>query len=104
MSEPANPARGEAWIAVAGERLVVRPSFAALVSAEAELGPLFALIERAAAGTLALNELVGLLWHCLRERPAGLTRERLGEAVVEAGLAAATPVLRLLIGQILKGR
>ncbi len=30
-----------------GERLILRPSFAALVAAEEELGPLFALIERA---------------------------------------------------------
>lgn len=104
MSGPANPARGEAALTVSGARLVLRPSFAALVAAEAELGPLFALVERAAAGSLALGELVALFWHCLREPPAGLTRERLGEAVVEAGLAAVTPALRTLIEQILKGR
>ena len=104
MSTGANPARGEAALTVAGTRLVLRPSFAALVAAEEELGPLFALVERAAAGGLALGELVGLFWHCLGERPAGLTRERLGDAVVEGGLAAATPALRVLLGQILKGR
>ncbi len=104
MSAGANSARGEAAITVAGTRLVLRPSFAALVTAEEELGPLFALVERAAAGRLALAELAGLFWHCVHERPAGLTRERLGEAIVERGLAAATPALRVLIGQILKGR
>jgi hypothetical protein len=62
------------------------------------------LVERAAAGSLALAELIGLFWHCVLDRPVGLTRAQLGEAVVEAGLAAATPVLRVLIGQILKGR
>ncbi len=100
----ANPARGEAAVRIAGEMLVLRPSFAALVAAEAELGPLLGMVERAAAGAILLSEIVGLFWHCLKERPAGLTRERLGEAVVEGGLAAATPVLRELIGQILKGR
>ncbi len=104
MSAPANPARGEASLTLGGERLVVRPSFAALVAAEEELGPLFALVERAAAGALTLAEMVALFWHCLRERPEGLTRERLGEAMVEGGLVAATPLLKLLIGQILKGR
>jgi hypothetical protein len=44
----ANPARGEAALLIAGEILVLRPSFEALVAAEEELGPLFALIERAA--------------------------------------------------------
>jgi hypothetical protein len=100
----ANAARGEAALTCAGATLVLRPSFAALVAAEAELGPLFALVERAAAGGLTLGEVVALFWHCLRERPEGLTRDQLGESVTEAGLAQATPVLRQLIGQILQGR
>ena len=84
--------------------MVLRPSFAALVAAEQELGPLFALVERAAEGRLALGELVALFWHCLRERPDGLTRDAFGEAVTAGGLAAATPGLRVLLGQILSGR
>ena len=100
----ANPVRGEAQIRVAGETLVLRPSFAALVAAEEELGPLFALVERAAEGRLALGELVGLFWHCLRDPPAGLTRAAFGEAVAAQGLSAAMPALKALLGQILAGR
>jgi len=99
-----NPARGETGIRVAGETLVLRPSFAALVAAEEELGPLFALVERAAAGGLRLAEMAALFWHCRVGAPDGLTRERLGEAIVVGGLAEATPALRVLLGQILKGR
>jgi hypothetical protein len=100
----ANGARGEAAVRVAGEMLVLRPSFAALVAAEAEIGPLFALVERASAGQLALAELVALFWHCLHDRPDGMTRDGFGEAVAGGGLVAATPVLRVLLGQILAGR
>jgi len=100
----ANPARGEASLRVAGESIILRPTFAALVAAEGELGPLFALVERAAAGALSLGEMVALFWHCRCEAPEGVTREHFGEAVVGAGLAAATPVLRVLLGQILAGR
>lgn len=100
----ANPVRGEAGLRVGGAELRLRPSFAALVAAEQELGPLFALVERAAAGRLALGEMVALFWHCLAERPEGLTREALGEAVAAAGLAAATPALKTLLRQILQGR
>jgi hypothetical protein len=100
----ANPVRGEAMLRVAGEPLVLRPSFAALVAAEEELGPLFALVDRAAEGRLTLGEIAALFWHCRRDAPAALTREGLGEAIVAAGLAAATPVLRTLLGQILAGR
>ena len=101
MSGAANPARGEAAITVGGETLVLRPSFEALVAAEEELGPLFALVERAASGGLKLTELAALFWHCAGGR---VPRERIGAAVVEGGLAKATPVLRLLLAQILQGR
>ena len=104
MSGAANPVRGEASLRVNGEALVLRPSFQALVAAEGELGPLFALVERAAEGRLGLAEMVALFWHCLREVPAGVTREVLGEAVAAAGLTKATPVLKVLLGQILGGR
>ena len=100
----ANPARGEAELLVGGAPLVLRPSFEALVAAEEELGPLFALVERAAEGKLRLGELAGLFWHCVAERPEGLTRERLGAAIAELGLARATPLLKLLLTQILQGR
>lgn len=65
----ANVLRGEAELRVGERRLVLRPSFAALVAAEEELGPLFALVERAADGRLGLGELTSLFWHCVRERP-----------------------------------
>lgn len=101
---PANPARGEAALRVAGETLVLRPTFAALVAAEDELGPLFALVERAAEGRLRLGELVALFWHCLHGAPTGLTRAAFGDGVAAGGLAAATPALKVLLGQILGGR
>ena len=103
MSAPANPVRGEASVRVHGETLVLRPSFAALVAAEAEVGSLFALVERAADGKLTLAELVGLFWHCLVEREV-VSREALGEALLAAGLARATPVLKAILQQILAGR
>ena len=104
MSRPANAARGEASLCVGGERLVLRPSFEALVAAEEELGPLFALVERAAEGRLKLGEIAALFWHCLVERPEGCTRERVGAAIAELGLARATPALKALLTQILQGR
>ncbi|SFR98018.1 GTA-gp10 family protein [Sphingomonas jatrophae] len=100
----ANAARGEASFRAGGLELTLRPSFAALVAAEAELGPLFALVERAAAGQLALGDVVALFWFCLVDPPEGWDRARLGEALLAEGLAAATPVLAALIRQILKGR
>ena len=76
----ANGARGEAALELGGERFVLRPSFAALVAAEEELGPLFALVERAAEGKLSLGEMAGLFWHCLAEPPAGVEVRKTGLA------------------------
>jgi hypothetical protein len=98
----ANPARGEAALVVGGEAVRLRPSFEALVAAEEELGPLLGLVERAAAGGLRVAEMAALFWHCAEPR-AGLTRERIGAAIAEQGLAGATPALRVLLGQILRG-
>jgi hypothetical protein len=95
----ANASRGEAWLL----NWALRPSFDALVAAEEELGPLFALVERAASGQLKLSEMVTLFWHCLKER-GDLSREGFGELIAEAGLAAVTPALKALLGQILAGR
>jgi Phage tail tube protein, GTA-gp10 len=104
MSGAANAARGEVMLSLENAALTLRPSFAALVAAEEEIGPLFAMVERAASGALTLSEMVALFWHCLAERPEGMTREDFGEAVAKAGLAAATPALKILLGQILGGR
>ena len=99
----ANTARGEAALLISGQARVIRPSFAALVAAEEELGPLFALVERAGSGQLRLAELAALFWHCLAERET-LSREAVGEAVMQAGLAGCAVPLRALLGQILQGR
>ena len=104
MSGGTNPARGEAALTVGGEALRLRPSFEALVAAEEELGPLFALVERAAGGGLRVSEIAALFWHCADGRPEGVTREAVGAAVVELGLAGVTPALKVLLGQILQGR
>ncbi|WP_439532099.1 gene transfer agent family protein [Polymorphobacter sp.] len=100
---PANAERGEAVLVLGGETLVLRPSFQALLAAEAELGPLFQLVERAAGGGLTLAEMAGLMWHCL-VAPGAMDREGFGEALVAGGLSSATPALRVLLGQILGGR
>lgn len=104
MTRSAVSARGEALLQTKNAAFILRPTFAALVAAEEELGPLFALVERAAAGALKLSELAALFWHCRHDVAPDLTREEFGEALAEAGLAAATPALKLLLGQILGGR
>lgn len=102
----ANPLRGEASLRIAGQTYVLRPSFSALVAAEAELGPLYQLVERAAAGALSLTEITSLFWHCLEHLQAqvpAITKQAVGEAIVAQGLAASMMPMRSLLGQILKG-
>ena len=98
----ANPHRGEATLVIAGTPCLLRPSFTALIAAEEELGPLFALVERAGAGQLRLAELAALFWHCLASRD-GVTREMVGEAIAAQGLAACAVPLRTVLAQILQG-
>ena len=98
-----NAERGEAALEIGGDVLALRPSFGALVAAEAELGPLFDLVERAADGKLSLGDMAALFWHCLVDRER-MDRETLGEAMLVVGLARLTPVLKTLLQQILAGK
>ncbi|MFC3175230.1 gene transfer agent family protein [Novosphingobium bradum] len=102
MSPAANPIRGEATLDIGGVPRLLRPTFSALVGAEEELGPLFALVERAGAGELRLSEMAALFWHCLADRDQ-IGREAVGDAIAALGLAACTRPLRCLLEQILKG-
>lgn len=97
----ANPLRGEAALTIHGVEHRLRPSFTALIAAEEELGPLYALVEKAAAAQLGLAEVAALFWHCLAEPK--LSREAVGEAVLAMGLARCAAPLRVLLGQILGG-
>lgn len=100
--DTANPVRGEATLRLADTEHRLRPSFTALVAAEEELGPLFALVERAGAGQLALGEMVALFWHCL-DTPAPMERAAFADAVAARGLAACAAPMRALLAQILQG-
>ena len=81
MTGPANPVRGEASLRVGETDILLRPTFAALVAAEEEIGSLFALVERAAAGQLRLSEMVALFWHCRVEGAIPYDRGQFSEAV-----------------------
>ena len=102
MSRPANPLRGEASFQIYGQDLLLRPSFENLVAAEEELGSLFALVERASSGSLTLNEITALVWHCLATdtRP---DRAAVGAAVMAMGLVQATIPVRAILTQALQG-
>ena len=63
--------RGEVALPLGERACLLRPTFERLVSAEAELGSLFLLLERAAAGDVRLQDVEPLFWACLDgERPA----------------------------------
>lgn len=99
-----NIARGDIILELPDNRYILRPSFAALVAAEEELGALFALVERAANGQLSLAQITKLFWYCLIDRPNMLDRDSFGEELLDAGLAALTPALKAILHQILQGR
>lgn len=103
-TDPVNPLRGEAGLTLGGRTLRLRPTFAALVAAEQELGSLFALIERAGRGQLTAADMAALFWHCLAEKPEGMTRENFSEALVREGLAKALPSFRALATAALGGQ
>jgi hypothetical protein len=86
-------------LSVGGRERVLRPTFAALVAAEGEVGSLFALLERAAAGEVRLSEMGALFWHCL-DRPDGEARPAFEAELLEAGPARLLPRFRALLAAV----
>lgn len=98
----ANPLRGEAALTLGADMATIRPSFARLVAAEAELGSLLTLVERAGVGDLRVTEMIALLWHCLDHD--GWTRDGFCDAALTAGVVHLAPAVQALFRQILGGQ
>lgn len=94
--------RGEVCLQLHGRAIDLRPTFAALVAAEAEVGSLFQLLDRAAAGDVRIADLGAVFWHCAA--PAGQDRDEFEAALVDAGVAALLEpyqaLLRAIFGRI----
>ncbi len=99
----ANSARGEAQFMIGDNAYIIRPSFAALVAAENEIGSLFDFVERAAAGKALLGEVIALFWHCSVDTHA-LNREQFSETLAAMGMVGLTPILKIILRQILQGQ
>jgi hypothetical protein len=97
----ANALRGEVVLALGDATLLLRPSFAALVAAEAEVGSLFRLLDRAGAGDVKLAEMGALFWHCMAapdcERAAFEAR------LLDLGVASLLRPYRALLAAIFGG-
>jgi hypothetical protein len=92
----ANAERGEVMLGP----WKLRPSYAALVAAEAEIGSLFALLERTSAGQVTLADMICLLWHCAE---TDVSRDTFAGNCVSLGIAKLTPAYRQLIETALAG-
>lgn len=99
----ANPVRGEVALQLGERTVCLRPSFSALVRAEAELGSLPKLVERAAAGDVRLADAAVLFWHCVRDEGPGADRAGFEEALAAAGLRPVLAAYRALLAAIFAG-
>ena len=81
-----------------------RPSFSALVAAEAEAGSLFQLLERAAGGQARIADMAALFWHCLGDRREGEERSHFETALLLEGVGTLLPVYRVLLSAVFGGR
>jgi hypothetical protein len=100
----ANPVRGEVQLTAGSLKVVLRPSFAALVAAEQEAGSLVRIMERAAAGDIRLADIGPLFWHCARAGgdPAG-DRSDFEARLGAAGIQALLPAYRELLTHVFRG-
>jgi hypothetical protein len=86
-----------------GVQLPLTPTYAALVAAEGELGPIFCIVERAAEGSIQLSEVAALFDHLSHAKEHSYTREQIGEKLTSMGLANVAPILKRVLSLILRG-
>lgn len=99
-----NPHRGDLSFAVDGRTYVLRPTFAAVVAAEQEIGSLLALAAQAQNG-LSFEKAVALLHHChLAADPAGPDREAFGAILMEHGFMPSLALFKQLMTDLLGGQ
>lgn len=92
--------RGEVELRLGGRTCLLRPSFGRLVAAEGEVGSLFSLIERAAAGDVRMADVACLLWHCAE---TDLERGEFSDALMAEGFSRVLPIFRLLLSRMFGG-
>lgn len=102
--KPANLVRGEVLLTLPCGDCVLRPTFAALVAAEAEVGSLLALLDRAGAGEVRLGDIGPLFWHALAEPGGFADRAAFEAALADAGLRALIPPYRRFLSAVFGGR
>lgn len=104
MTDRANPLKGEVEIELGRERFVMRPTFAAIMEIEGELGGVVPLARRAAGGDFGLREVAVIVCAGLNGFGARrFTREEVGELILAAGIANAAAPVRDLLTNVLKG-
>lgn len=102
-NKSANYGRGEAQLMIDDRAYIIRPSFTALAAAEDEIGSLFDFVERAANGKALLGEVVALFWHCLIDTQ-DMNRGQFSEHLAAMGMVGLTPILKVILRQILQGQ
>ncbi|MFQ3594895.1 MAG: GTA-gp10 family protein [Sphingomonadaceae bacterium] len=96
--------RGEVMLEAGTLRLPLRPTFAALVAAEQEVGSLVLLMRRVADGDVRLADAGPLLWHCaVASGEVRVGRDAFEAKLAEAGVQALLPAYRGLLARIFAG-
>jgi len=100
----ANGVRGEVMLVLPSADCVLRPTFSALVAAEAEVGSLLALLDRAGSGDVRLGDIGALFWHALAGGGPWADRSAFEAELADVGLKALIPPYRGLLAAVFGGR
>lgn len=102
-SDSPNPLKGEVEIVLGAERRIMRPTFAAIMEIEGELGGVVPLARRAAKGEFGLRDLAVVIHAGLNGAGGEETLEDVGQHVLEIGVANVTAPVRDFLTNVLNG-
>ncbi|WP_197027136.1 GTA-gp10 family protein [Methylopila sp. 73B] len=98
-----NP-RNEVSIELAGETRTMRASFAAIRNIERDLGNILPLIDKIGQGNVGVDQCATIIFYGLKGfDDHRLTKDAVGEAVMDRGLSAVMPAVVEFVTGTLKG-
>jgi hypothetical protein len=103
-ADRANSLKGEVEITFGAQRYVMRPSFAAIMAIEAELGGVVPLARRAAKGDFGLKDLTVIIREGLLAHGTRLEQSAVGAMILTEGLANVAGPVRDFLTAVLSGR
>lgn len=100
MFEP-NEVRGEWKLTMGGREFILIPRFQQIARIEAGLGR--SILQAVASGGFGIADLAMIIDNLAKKQKPPISREEIGDMILEEGMEAVVPVIEMLVTRVTRG-